>query len=161
MLSSISQGTAAITDSVHAVSPMSTSDSTRCLYFCNLRSNSQLLLFLLSCNSFSWIACCLFSIASSAIKEVFFAAVTIIALYTEFVLAMLTFDLVDALEYLDFVRALVFLTESSERTRRRLSPRVAEKILHLVVYQSLRITRQKQSRVEVFERIFDLIRVLQ
>ena len=74
---------------------------------------------------------------------------------------MLTFDLVDALEYLDFVRALVFLTESSERTRRRLSPRVAEKILHLVVYQSLRITRQKQSRVEVFERIFDLIRVLQ
>lgn len=42
-------------------------------------------------------------------------------------LAMLTFDLVDALEYLHFVRALAFLTESSERTRRRLSPRVSEK----------------------------------
>ena len=48
-----------------------------------------------SCNSFSWIACCLFNIASSAVKEVFFRAATIIALYTEFVLAMLTFDLVD------------------------------------------------------------------
>ena len=57
----------------------------------------------------------------------FFAAATILALYTEFVLAMLTFDFSDALEYLDFVRALAFLTESSDQTRGRLSPSVAEK----------------------------------